>query len=641
MSSIDALVHIAAPTTKENDDRFLQQVLAYPGFLAAKRHNILQSASVSLQKSSALAVQSNHIQIGGSASSTSKRHRSVLRAARKRSDLHRHAADRAHLTHPAPSRTHQPLIACTKDTGRNLSNPSPGRLDSTQQLFDTQQAAAGIESQISTLSASEDTSPSYDGFARPPKRQRTSLDIQAHTDCQDPTIRPIVSPRSQSHFVTPPRAARSEAGRWSSPPACVVQREMTPSTALERRIQDFQNLREMRPDLFTNSQLGLDQFDAVISSILPDTYGLSKSNKSSPYGTPEEDTQEDSVMERCRRSGYVLSVQSESQRNASNAQPETRSQDLGDGRIVVAIEKRLVPHGTALAKDIIEPETESHERSIATMNLSRLTEIHSVLETTQSAGAESSLALTSDVSAHVQRSWLSQKLAREESSGSLRVPKSTKIPPALPSKPQRKSVPACILVGKLIRDDLTGLEELANTNGAANPVLNGLRAVPRQIFPFPEWLCLGAEARPELSAAAPEKPRMLVAEHHLLYRRTSHRMLHPMERGHWECKIASWEPSFQLEFLQELKDVVERGSLGLSPWVEVQHDYVGLPYQVHMYCSARESREIWLLLHLFSKKRFGQQESHWVDWQGKPAVTIPARSERDTPGSTTRDTRAR
>jgi hypothetical protein len=469
---------------------------------------------------------------------------------------------------------------------------------------------------------------------------------QDRRDSQSPEVQlPMASPDHGELLLTlvpvKPQATTDEKKLVETSQS----RAMSPSTTIEQERAAFQALRQLEPKLFLD---GLNGCEEIVSTILPGPYGLSKSNIGSRHQFTDDESDsrfrrlaqlelDQAIDNRNEITEDALSVQNQSQLNRRSVHLDRSAQKYNDEEVIATTEKTIALHELELQGSVNPQRSHAFARSKDTAfdELPHKGYHSSPFERNGGIVAESpsNSAGKSAVTARTQNFDYSDASIRRNAAMSLRVPKPTKLPPATTHRSQRTPSPAWSDDAPVASKSATHLEERPKAVQPDLTVFDALKAMPQQIFPEPE-----PEAVDTDDATAQDTPNSrtqaaMLMEKHILYRRQMHRNLSPIERGYWTFSIKSWTPRFQLQFLDDLRVYLEKRTSGQSPWAEIHFDASGLPDQVDVYCGAAEVGNVWLFLHVLSERKLAQQDLHWIDWEGKVAVTMPAKVGRGIAGA--------
>ncbi|KIW03990.1 uncharacterized protein PV09_04820 [Verruconis gallopava] len=638
MSTVETLIHISAPTTRESDAQYRKQALSYSNFEPQENHHILMLPSAQMRH----AGSEQQVKHDGATDYLLK-----IRPAMKSSQK-LDAGESVLVSVQERRRTSQA-------TRRSRKSHTPDRFDeSTQQMLNTQHAAAGIQSQLSDNDRPESSTES----SRPSKRQRLqryrlrNRDQQNRFTLSSAALSPDHDSLHSSRTQTPPRARRdSQSAEVQSPrqESCSekglsltisdgiqnkqdsrMSRDVSPSTAMEQEIEAFQAMRRLIPDMLRQQRLDPSQLQDFISSILPDTYNLSQSDGMSQVGnqSTEIKTTESAMSDvNSFTSKHIAlpTVDQKLQNTDDPARAELVSNDINSCTPHVEQQALLQSEAVSSSVQLTSGASNQMLHEVPSPGCAVSSESHrrrhnyweTVLqETTEN---DRSLQTTSrSLDAHARGSTKPQKL-KSSYAVDLKVPKPTQISPIFHNYCQQPQSQTAL---DSFSYDNGSLESL-NTSLKASPLVNpdiycALKSMPRQIFP-PENIS-------QNSIEPQDAQQSLLAEKHMLFRRVIHRRLDPLERGCWRVCLADWDPAFQLKFLTDLKDYLESGAMGKDPWVDIKRTQTGLPESLDLFCGVDSLGEMWLFLHVISEKQLALQDLHWLDCEGNPAVTMPARS---------------
>ncbi|TKA65345.1 hypothetical protein B0A49_10964 [Cryomyces minteri] len=120
------------------------------------------------------------------------------------------------------------------------------------------------------------------------------------------------------------------------------------------------------------------------------------------------------------------------------------------------------------------------------------------------------------------------------------------------------------------------------------------------------------------------------------------RTLRPTERGHWRLDTSVWSPALQLEFWEFLATLIGSGRAGWGVWCSrgaksasspdrgedgASADPVGPPLGglgiVRVYCWGEVVQHVYLVLFVGSKSRVRRTGAEWIDAEEKVVVQMP------------------
>jgi hypothetical protein len=492
-------------------------------------------------------------------------------------------------------------------------------LDDTQHMFDTQFAAAGIESQISALSSDDSFPFPTTELISTAKRRRQLEERSPHSSKR---LRPNIDPASTTSLTNasvyslatqtssqdrrdsqsaevPSPVERPRTGTSAVQNATPIDQDMqeridlqkndSPSTAMEREIEAYSLLRNKRPEPIREPLRHVGQLEEMISSLLQDSYGLSKSDDGLTDG--------DAVLSGCPHEVEEqldftnLRNITQNVENILNNHERIQVDDEGEGAL--SKEQATVENEDTIY--VLNEHPQHPEQPIDNQDFALNLGQHDDFSNPLPNKAESHRLIT------------------------LAVPKRTKPPPPKKRTSLLRKPPIASLHANHFEDCATTEEKGAHYN----------RRFPCHFFPKPS----STSARPgqddtthAQSISSPKPLDAMMAERHMLYRRKMHRELSAIERGYWSVDISSWTTEVQSDFLVDLRAQIENRVLTDMSWVDISHDTSGSPSTVELYCGVAELGEAWLLLMVLSERRIASQDLNWVGWDGQPAVTMPSKN---------------
>ena len=284
MVLVNTLVHISAPTTRQDDDLFKAQAMAYGNFRGTTTH---RTDSPRAEASSPVR-SSQGPRITNIKEAIQSLESSPIVPITTSSQIRPRSRQSNGSVSPSPT---QAMSFPLADPVSIASAALQLHEASTQQMFDTQFAAAGLESQISGMSSEDDFPiPSTEPF-RSSKRRRISGDgcYQSTPVAKSPP--PAVAHTiSQQSFHSLTQASSQERRDSLSAEVQVPENPdahvedslaLSPSTRMEVEIDAWRTRQEETTRVIPKNETASPGQDFMVSSILPDSYGLSKSDSSS------------------------------------------------------------------------------------------------------------------------------------------------------------------------------------------------------------------------------------------------------------------------------------------------------------------------------------------------------------------------
>ena len=495
---------------------------------------------------------------------------------------------------------------------------------STQQMFDTQFAAAGLESQISGMSSEDDFPiPSTEPF-RSSKRRRISGDgcYQSTPVAKSPP--PAVAHTiSQQSFHSLTQASSQERRDSLSAEVQVPENPdahvedslaLSPSTRMEVEIDAWRTRQEETTRVIPKNETASPGQDFMVSSILPDSYGLSKSDSSSKSS--------DAKHSGNQRSGKgIHDTFGAAQRSPEDAHQQ-RYEDQEELRPRVQFQEVLRIKNTATVFDVVSSMAPTRKQ-------------------------RASVPLYSTPNVEETRSSVRTPLTPWQPTGHTTVIRD--FADGLPT-PTIQCSPAPKLVARKAQPKASTRDGTAATDhDPSRTVIDALQRFPRHIFandlPGPSTETQAPAANQGQAACPPQsgstppsslsvsQQRAVMVERHMLYRRKMHRTLEPFERGYWTFNMSQWTPESKRSFLCDVQTHVENSQFGAGSWVDLHFNKQRLPSSGDLYCSAIELGEAWLLLMVLSNRKLAEHDMHWTGWDGEPALTMPGKPGKSIAGS--------
>jgi hypothetical protein len=674
---MDTLAHISASATKQDDNRYLEQAMAYNDFSPARRHGILMPSTLSPKKQSRSGTKSLErilcsYQVTPSAESSIAALNTAAKSDSQETALH--SSESRRFANRLSENLNSSFVSTSKIDGSAFAEMRPIQEASTQLLFDTQYATAGIASQLSNLSNDDDVLVSSTECTRPIEQQRKSPDILRSPSQAWSTGFPGAAKHSSSHAsfhsITTNTSSQDQRDSQSaevqshaepielsdlvlSPTQIATQdqgsREVTEAiacgavsaiTVMERETANFQTHHQTQALPLSMNFLGRQSDGDLISSILPDTYGLSKSNDSSRLGDQFDDglkhgdsthlEQLATFSSRPHAVGAVLQEQDRSKLNWESALLYSLSQEYSDPNAIATTEKRVALSSSKLESNVQVQRWCEVQR--ADMAYGTVRDEMSHASPLDGSGADHvpdhhGWEHGSSRSAYMPALTSSPASIKDKTFMAMRVPKSTRLPPMNGHKQRHTSSPVQTEdVSPTPSIVITSEEPPRVVSPGSSTVLEALKTIPRQIFPLPAPEVADLDKSTEISTRDAHAYAAMLADKHMVYRCQKHRALSSSERGYWTFSVKSWIPSFQLQVLTELEDYFVQRTMGISTWAEVHFGADKLPEKVDVYCEAAELGNIWLFLLVLSERKLAEQDLHWIDWEGKAAVTMPSRA---------------
>ena len=615
---MDLLVHVSAPTTKQDDDRFRAQAAALGTFQARCTHR-LSTPRISSPKPNS-GPPFNSIE-----DDTQPQHARLIAAnSMKVTSVLMSDGSSANLL----SSLEAGLPTSTMDAV-SIANAALEIHDlDTQQMFNTQYAAAGIQSQL-------DGSCSEDDFIIPsterPSKKRSLLDYAGVEEAESPTRQynfaseKVTQSLSQSTTQTSSQDRRDSLSAEVQPPTVLADveippaeddsltktHELSPSTRMEQEIQAYKIWQEAPSTRNQHDGIWQEPQELVVSSILPDSYGLSRSNESSKP--------RDSNSSRAQ-SGPELGNKSPSKLNSFSSQRSDQLSSVGgiaqaegnkENHELFGISSAMV--GTIGQKDVgtHAPDAKSAERDrdeICRVYYDAMD--HEPVVRDFAHFPKTPISYSSTPKGTLKKQAVHKSATRRPWKG------------METSAAQKRTPPSAATKHSFTRSSSSNSEKDITSS------TNSVRRFPRHIFAKEQIASkpeTEARAIPSSPALDPSKERAAAAQRHMLYRRQMHRQLEPFERGFWTFDISTWSGELQLEFLRELRIHVEGGQFGSGSWVDLRFGEDEYPCSGDLYCTVTELGEAWLLLMVLSDRRLGDVDMHWIGWDGEAALTMPGK----------------
>lgn len=542
----------------------------------------------------------------------------------------------------------------------------------TQQMFDTQYAAAGLESQIAGFFSEYDSLVSSFEFESLFKRRRLSDgDIFGSDEQAKDSFDQHEMEVSKDLRSSPPRGTQvSSQDRRDSQSAEVqspgenghtgLSQEQGPLPTIELADERYKGNPSStcmeqgagthkvsdKQDTGVHSDHGhtSDELDVTISSILPESYGLSKSDSSSKLGTSKSDQTGENLRDSTSAGGQLVGKEHTLPRGQSiarTAQPFA----------VVVLANQSNEETNHERIWVTAPSTAMSQGGTPPLEQNDVTKVHVTEESTSAApNLNQPVVYAVDIRDFAKSRASVPKPSSAEQSSNPPQSKQTTLSSQLPPSPARP------LAEPASKQTSANITRYISPLGQASKCLEELRRLPRQMFAKVQIVPadgpsgdettinestvvegLGHAATP-LVAGSPQKlspnslgPKVdlaIAAERHMLYRRKMHRTLEPIERGYWSFNISGWTPDLQLAFLQDLQSHVESRMFGEGSWVDLHFDAQSLAVVGDLYCGVAELGEAWLLLMVLSDRRLGESDMHWYGWDGEPALTMPGKPVR-------------